>query len=45
MILSRSVATMALVLFGAATLPARAAPPPLRIAYLSGNAGEIDPCG
>lgn len=45
MTLAKSLATAALVLFGAAALPARSASPPLRIAYLSGNAGEIDPCG
>ncbi|MDF1554790.1 MAG: hypothetical protein P1P84_17100 [Deferrisomatales bacterium] len=45
MTLSRPLATAALILFVAAALPAWAAPPPLRIAYLSGNAGEIDPCG
>jgi hypothetical protein len=45
MTLLRSLATATLVLCAGVTLPARAAPPPLRIAYLSGNAGEIDPCG
>jgi hypothetical protein len=34
-----------LATFVATASPCRAAAPPLRIAYLSGNAGEIDPCG
>ena len=45
MTLARSLAIAALVLFGAATRPAQATPAPLRFAYQSGNAGEIDPCG